>query len=115
MEREPTGEDIALIEARIEHLGEVIERCRKISLASKLAISAGALWAAATLLWLVPFFPGAMIGALAAVIGGIVLLGSNATTWAQTEASLRESETKRAELIGRLDLRVVDDGAPTLH
>ena len=115
MEREPTGEDIALIEARIEHLGEAIERCRKISLASKLAISAGALWAVLMVLWLVPFYPGAMIAALAAVIGGIVLLGSNATTWAQTEASLRENEAMRADLIGRLELRTVDDGAPTLH
>jgi hypothetical protein len=114
MERDP-AEDITFIEARIEHLGEVIERCRKVSIASKLAIAAGALWAALMLLWLVPFYPGAMIGALAAVIGGIVLLGSNATTWAQTETSLRESEATRAEIIDRMAPRSVDDGAHTLH
>jgi hypothetical protein len=114
MESEP-AEDITLIEARIEHLGEVIERCRKIALASKLAISAGALWAVLMLLWLVPFYPGAMIGALAAMIGGIVLLGSNATTWAQTEASLRDSEAMRAEIIDRMALHTVDDGVRRLH
>ena len=52
-----------------------------------------------------------MVGALAATLGGIVLLGSNATTWTQSEAALHQSEALRAELIGRLEMRVVDEGA----
>lgn len=115
MTSEAAHEDIAHIEARIERLAETIERCRKVSIVSKLAIAAGALWTVLMLLWLVPFYPGAMIAALAAVISGIVLLGSNATTWAQTEASLRESQAVRADLIGQLQMHVVDDGVRRLH
>jgi hypothetical protein len=49
------------------------------------------------------------------VLGGIVLLGSNATTWAQTDAALHEAEAMRADLIGRMDMRVVGDERPLLH
>jgi len=109
------SEDIARIEARIEELAEAIERCRKFSLAAKIAIVAGALWIMLTLLLLVPYVPYLAIGALASVIGGIVLLGSNATTWRETEAAMRASEAMRADLISRLELRVVDEGVKRLH
>ena len=71
-------EDITRIEERIEDLQEQIVRCRKLSLAAKIAIAAGAVWLALTVLSLVPFVPFMLVAALAAVIGGIVLLGSNA-------------------------------------
>ena len=51
-----------------------------------------------------------VVASMAAVIGGIVLLGSNATTWTQTEDALKKSEAMRAELIGQLDLRTVEGG-----
>ncbi len=95
-------------------LAELLDRCRKISLASKLAIAAGAGWIVLTLLGLIPFMPGAVIAALAASIGGIVLLGSNATTWTQTEQALRAAEAMRAEMIGRMELRVVEERR-TIH
>src|SRR5271169_1422772 len=82
-------DDIAQLEVRIEVLAESLDRCRKISFASKFLIAAGAGWIVLTLLGLFPFMPGAVIAALAASIGGIVLLGSNATTWTQTEQALR--------------------------
>jgi hypothetical protein len=107
-------DDIARIEERIEELGEQLARCRKISLAARMAIGAGAAWLALTLLALAPFVPFMLIGAMAAVIGGVVLLGSNATTWTQTETQLRSSEAMRAEWIERLELRVVEE-RPTLH
>jgi len=110
-----SGDDIARVEARIEELHEAIARCRKLSLAAKVAIAAGAAWVALTLLLLIPYVPYMTIAALAAVIGGIVVLGSNATTWAQTEGALRASEALRAEMIGRLELRVVDEGVKRLH
>jgi hypothetical protein len=115
MDDEVSGEDIARVEARIEELHEAIARCRKLSLAAKIAIAAGTAWVALALLWLVPFIDFMMIAALAAVIGGIVLLGSNATTWTQTEAALRASEALRAEMIGRLELRMVDEGVKRVH
>lgn len=108
-------EDIALVEARIEELGEAVERCRKLALGARIAIGAGCAWIALTLLGLITFYPSTMVGALAAVIGGIVLLGSNATTWAESVAALHQSEALRAELIGRLEMRVVDEGVRRLH
>ena len=61
------------------------------------------------------FAPETMIGALAAVIGGVVLLGSNASTWAQTEGALQAAEAARSDLIARMPLRLVGEERPTLH
>jgi hypothetical protein len=108
------GDDIAHIEERIEILQEAIARCRKLSLAAKLIIGAGGGWIALTLGALVPYAPALAFSALAAVIGGIVLLGSNSTTWTQTEEALATSEAMRAEWTAGRDLRVVQD-ARSLH
>ena len=110
-----THDDIALLEARIAELGEAIERCRKLALAAKIAIGAGGAWIVLTLLGLLPFYPSLMLAALAGVIGGIVLAGSNSTTWTQTETDLHKSEALRAELIGRLEMRVVNGAPRSLH
>lgn len=114
MERPATSDDIARLEERIEALNDVIARCRKVSLASKIAIAAGAAWLVLTLIWIVPFVPALFFASLAALIGGIVLLGSNATTWTQTEAALAASEAMRRDLIEQLQMRVVED-RPTFH
>jgi hypothetical protein len=115
MDDDDFRDEIAQLEARSEALTESIERCRKISLAARLTIAAGAIWIVLVLLGVITFSPGTIIAAMAAVLGGIVLLGSNATTWAQTDAALHEAETMRADLIGRIDMRVVDEGARKLH
>jgi hypothetical protein len=109
MNNDVSGDDIARIEERIEQLREGIARCRKLSVAAKLAIGAGAIWIVLTLLWLVPYVPFMAVGAMASVIGGIVLLGSNSTTWTETEAALAASEAMRAEWIGRKEMRVVGE------
>jgi hypothetical protein len=114
MTDEASRDDIARIEARIEELAEAIERCRKFSLAAKLIIAAGAVWIALSMLALVSYTPETTIAALAAMIIGVVLLGSNATTWTQTETAMRASEAMRADLIGQLELRVVAE-RPTIH
>ena len=114
MDADFSSDDIARIEERIESLREAIARCRKLSLAAKLTIGAGAAWIALTLTWLIPYWPSMVFGALAAVIGGIVLLGSNSTTWSETEAALAASEAMRAEWIGRQDMRMVGDSR-TVH
>jgi len=115
MDDDDFRDEIAQLEARSEALTESIERCRKISLAAKLAIAAGAIWIVLVLLGVIAFSPGTIIAAMAAVLGGIVLLGSNATTWTQTDAALHEAEAMRADLIGRMDMRVVGDERPILH
>jgi hypothetical protein len=109
-----SSEDISRIEERIEELREAIARCRKLSMAAKLMIGVGAAWIVLTLAWLVPYLPSLLFGSLAAVIGGIVLLGSNSTTWSETEAALAASEVMRAEWIGRQDMRLVGDSR-TVH
>ena len=115
MDERVSSDDIAHLEAHIETLVVSIERCRKLSAAAKIAIGAGVAWIVLTLMWLVPYAAFMMVAAMAAIIGGIVLLGSNSTTWTQLEASLRASEAMRADMISRLDMRVVDDGVKRLH
>ncbi|MFN3656865.1 MAG: hypothetical protein ACK4UO_06395 [Pseudolabrys sp.] len=108
-------DDIAHLEERIETLRAAIERCRKISLAARIAAVAGLAWLALTLPGIVPFAPASFFGAIAAVLGGAVLLGSNKTTWEQTEIALHDAETTRAQLIGSISLRVVGEERPTIH
>ncbi len=109
MDENAAPADIARLEEHIEALRDSIARCRKIALAAKLAIAAGAVWLLLTLVWLVPFIVALVVAAIAAVIGGIVLAGSNSTTWTQTEARLRNSEALRAEMIGGIEMRVVEE------
>jgi len=115
MDRPGTHADIARIEERIEMLNEAIAHCRKIALAAKVAIVAGAAWLALTIVGLVPLLPALLLASLAALIGGVVLAGSNTTTWNQTEAALAASEAMRRDLIEQLELRVIDNKAPTFH
>ena len=73
-------EEILHIEAHIEELADVIESCRKFIFISKVAIAAGGTLILAIIIRAVGFDPTAMIGALAAVIGGTVVCGSNKST-----------------------------------
>ena len=107
--------EIVRLEARIEALTEQLARCAKISLASKIAIGVGALWFLLALIGILRLDVTAFTGTVAAMLGGVVLLGSNATTWDQTDAALREAEAARAALIGTMRLRVVGEEARTLH
>jgi hypothetical protein len=50
-----------------------------------------------------------MIGAIAMVIGGTVVFGSNTITAKQTAAAVRTIEALRAELINKIDLRIVTE------
>jgi hypothetical protein len=115
MDDDDFRDEIAQLEARSEALTESIERCRKISLAAKLTIAAGAIWIVLVLLRVIAYIPETTIATLAAVIGGTVLLGSNSTTWTQTDAALHEAEAMRADLIGRMALPVVGEERPRLH
>jgi hypothetical protein len=100
-------DQIARIESDIEHLAETLDRCRKAMLLSKVAIGAGAVCVLAYLLGAIGFDPTAMIGAIAAVIGGVVVFGSNSSTSKQTAAAMKAAETQRAKLIDMIDLRAV--------
>ncbi len=106
---------IALLEDRIEMLTESVERCDKFALAAKILVIAGASWFALVLLSFIAFDPTLFVAAMAAILGGVVLAGSNATTRAQAEADLKTAEAMRADLIERLELPAVNAGARTLH
>jgi len=107
-EDDPTDE-IARIEARLEELAEVSERCRKIILASKAAIAGGAALLLVPVLGLFGASQTVAIGSIAAVLGGIVSLGSNVATLRQTMAAISEAEAHRSDLIGMIDLQMVGD------
>jgi len=104
-------EQVLQIEAHIERLADVIERCRKIILISKAAVVVGGTLILATIIGAIGFDPTIMIGAIAAAIGWTVVFGSNMSTLKQTVTNMKAAEAHRTELIGRMDLRVVGDGA----
>ncbi|NOJ40224.1 hypothetical protein [Bradyrhizobium australiense] len=109
MDQDDPSDEISRIEARLEELAEVAERCRKITLVSKASIAAGAGLMLVTMLGLLGSNQVAALGSIAAVLGGIVSLGSNASTLRQTMAAISDAEALRSDLIGRIDLRVVGD------
>jgi len=113
----PCGNDdrkIAEIEARIEELAEIAERCRRIVLASKAAIAVGVGLLPIMMFGLFGSSQVAALGSIALVLGGIVSLGSNVSTLRQTESAISAAEVRRSDLIGRIDLRVVGDAPPKL-
>ncbi|MGB8639910.1 MAG: hypothetical protein WCD30_17510 [Pseudolabrys sp.] len=103
-------ERIASLEADIEHLAQGLDRCRKAMLLSKVAISGGGICILAYFLGVISFDPTIMIGALAAIIGGVVVFGSNSTTSKQITAAMKAAETQRAKLIDMIDFRGVGAG-----
>lgn len=107
-EDNPTDE-ISRIEARLEQLAEVAERCRKIILVSKAAIGGAAALLLVMVLGLFGSSPAAALGSIAVVLGGIVSLGSNVSTLRQTTDAINDAEALRSDLISGIDLRVVGD------
>ena len=107
-EDDPTDE-ISDIEARIEALAEVAERCRKIILGSKIAIAGGFVLLLGAMLGLFGAGASTALGSIALILGGIVSLGSNVSTLRQTEAAISAAEALRSDLISAIDLRVVRD------
>jgi hypothetical protein len=105
-------DEISRIEAQIEELAEVSERCRKIILVSKAAIVGGVVLLLLMVLGLFGSSQTAAIGSIAVVLGGIVSLGSNVSTLQQTLAAISAAEALRSDLISRIDLRVVGENKP---
>ena len=113
-EDDPTDE-ISLIEERLEELAEISERCRKIILVSKAAIAGGAALLLVVMLGLFGSSQTAALGSIAAVLGGIVSLGSNVSTLRQTTDAIGAAEALRSDLISRIDLQVVGDSPMKLR
>ena len=105
--------EIERLEERIEALAARIENCRKVALAARIILAFGGILIAALLTGLLRPDPLALVTAIVAILGGIVLLGSNRSTAAEAREEMEEAEIKRDEWIGALRLR--DLGPRALH
>jgi len=110
---EPHSE-IAALEERIEELAMRLEICRKYSGAALAAMGLGVVLLGAGLTGVIPLDAVTLLAAAAALMGGIVLAGSNRSTRHELQAELAEAEAERRALIGEIDLRVVTE-RPLLH
>jgi undecaprenyl pyrophosphate phosphatase UppP len=109
-------DEIVRLEARIEELETTIESCRKFILAARIAMATGGILLFAILYGAIRYdlVPTALVAAMAALLGGIVVWGSNGSTAKEAAGELTAAEANRAALIGLIDLRVIA-GGETLH
>src|SRR4051794_37382876 len=107
MDDDELRQEIVELEAQIEEFAQVIESCSKVIQVSRAAIAIGAVLFLATMFGAIRFDPIVMIAGIAAMIGGIVFLGSNKSTSDASTAAMHAAEVRRAQLIGAIDLRVV--------
>ena len=101
------SDQIARIESDIEQLAKTLDGCRKLMLFSKVAIAGGGIWMLAYFLGPIRLDPTTVIGAIATIIGGVVMFGSNSSTSKQTMAAMKAAEMQRAELIDMINVRTV--------
>jgi hypothetical protein len=106
--------EIERLEAQIEVLAARIENCRKFIMAGRIAAAIGGVLLVALLLGVIRFDLQLMMLAMAALLGGIVVWGSNGSTANEAANELAAAEANRKALIGLIDLRVVAE-RPTLH
>jgi len=106
--------EIERLEGHIEELAAKLESCRKFVLAARLAIGLGGAILLAGLFGVVRFDVMNLGAAFAALLGGIVVYGSNASTAKEASAELAMAERDRAAMIGLIELRTVA-GEATLH
>jgi hypothetical protein len=97
--------NIADLESEIERLSNVAERCRKLMIVARAACITGGLLLLLTTLGQAG--PVAFVFAVAAVLGGIALFGSNKTTRDQVFVEIKVHEARRAAMINGLELREV--------
>ncbi len=106
--------EIVRLEAQIEALAGRLESCRKFILAARIAVAAGGIVLGAILVGAIALDPRALLAAIGALLGGFVIWGSNRSTANEAMAEMAAAESRRAALIGLIDLRVVGE-RPTLH
>ena len=100
-------EEIVRLEEHIEELAAKIESCRKFILAARIAVAGGAVVLAAMLIGVIRSDLGFLAAAVALLLGGIVVWGSNSSTAKEATKELAAAETKRAVLIEQINPRII--------
>ena len=106
---------IARLEDEIEDLSLAAERCRKIDLLARITMIAGAAWLIGDTVGLIWSGPAATMMAFSAVLFGIVLYGTNRSTWQQVSGRLEAVEAQRTSLIDELDPKLVRSQSPSVQ
>jgi hypothetical protein len=104
-------DQVVLLEALIEDLTAKIESCRKFILASRIATWGGGTVLFAMVFGVMRFDLGIMAAAVAALLGGIVVWGSNSSTAKEAMKELAVAEADRAALITIINPRAI----PSVH
>ena len=99
-------EEIVRIEERIEELAAKIDSCRKFILAARI-VAGGGVVLAAMLVGAIRCDLGLMAAAVASLLGGIVVWGSNSSTAKEAANEITAAESKRAGLIEQINPRVI--------
>ena len=97
-------DEVVRLEERIEELASRIESCRKLILASRIGVAGGTLVLAGMLFGVIRFDPAVMAAAVAALLGGIAVWGSNSSTAKEATKELVSAESDRSVLIEQMDL-----------
>lgn len=106
------AERIEALETHIEDLSEKVARSRRLATSGGVAAVAGALFLVALIVGFVLFTPARVLGALAALIGGVVLTGSSMSSTAELERALARAERERDLAIDALGLVAEDAPRP---
>ena len=102
-------DEIVRLEAQIDELAARIETCRKFIRAGWIVVAGAGVILIGMLVGAIHFDLSVMAVAMAAVLGGTVVAGSNRSTAQEATHELTAVEAKRTALIGQLDLRLVPD------
>ena len=97
--------EIADLEAEIDALARAAQSCRKVAVLSKAAIGAGGVLLTLFVIGVTRVDPVALVLAIAAVLGGIALFGSNQSTSDEIAARIKAQEARRASIIDALAFR----------
>jgi hypothetical protein len=102
-------QQIADLEAEIDALSDAAEQCRKGMLVAKVAIGAGILLFAASLLGLIQSDAIVLVFGIAAGLAGTVFFGSSQSSLERITGKIQAHEARRAAMIDGMDLRTVQD------
>ena len=103
---------IVRLKGLIEELAAKIESCRKLILVARIATWGGGIVLAVMFLGAMRFDVGVMAAAVAALLGGIVVWGSNSSTAKEAAKEIAQAEADRTTLIAIINPRAIPQGHP---